>query len=427
MAKRSKITELQQKASKDGNAECLVMIGVAVPRDIMDALMKVDQCPQVQTYKLSWAIIRGIESAGKIVDLISTVAISDYPRSAWLWSGYRKWDRGNGSDNRLVPFINILGLKQLSRFLGCVAMLIRWLIVHQGQNRHILLYGLISAHLYAVRCVRMLFRIKVTILITDLPSLTAGQEPWWKNLLRSIDRRIVHNAATRVDGLIVLTRQIAVDFAPNIPSMVMEGIVSVESENLAKIIVESKNGRDEDFIIMYAGGLQRIYGIPLLLEAFTSLPGKDFQLWIFGRGDMEAEILHWAADDSRIYFPGLIAPEEVFRRSQQATVLINPRPTGVSFDAYSFPSKILEYMVTGRPVITTRLSGIPAEYDPFLIWLDQETPEGLVDLLRQLHIMSRDQLDDLGQRGRDYVLKEKNAGKQGERIVEFIECVNSCA
>lgn len=87
----------------------VVMVGLAIPEDVMKALMQADPSPQIQTYKLSWAVIHGVESTGNIVDLISTVPINDYPKADWLWSGYRRWDRGNGSENRVVPFINILG------------------------------------------------------------------------------------------------------------------------------------------------------------------------------------------------------------------------------------------------------------------------------------------------------------------------------
>jgi glycosyltransferase involved in cell wall biosynthesis len=419
------MSNLRPEASGDAVSGRLVMVGAAIPQDVMDALMKADPVPQVQTHKLSWAVIRGIECTGRVVDLISTVAISDYPRSDWLWSGYRKWDRGNGSDNRLVPFINVLGLKQLTRFLGCVAMLIRWSIAHRGKERHVLLYGLISSHLYAVRCVRLLFAIKATVLITDLPGLAIPDEPWWKGILRPIDRSMVHHAVLSADGLIVLTRQIAEDFAPRVPAIVIEGIVSVESEELAKTMPDRESSRREEFVVLYAGGLQRVYGIPLLLEAFAELPGEDFRLCLLGRGDMEDEIRRRAEEDPRIHFPGLVAPDEAFRRSQEATVLINPRPSCESFTPYSFPSKLLEYMASGRPVITTRLPGIPAEYDSYVIWIDRETPAGLAALLRQLREQPSEQLDDLGRRGRDYVLQEKNHRQQGRRIVDFIEQINS--
>lgn len=414
----------QSEAPGAAATERIVMLGVAIPDVVMAAVIKADPAPDVPAQKISWAVIRGIECTGKVIDLISTVPIRDYPKSDRLWSGYQKWDRANGSDNQLLPFINVLGFKQLTRFFGCVAVLLRWSIANRRHKRHVLVYSLISAHLCAVWCVRLLFSIKTTVLITDLPGLATGQESWWRRWLRPIDGSIIHHTVQTADGLMVLTQAIAEDYAPNVPAMVMEGMVSLQSEELAKTVPES-SGRPKEFIVLYTGALGRKYGIALLLDAFAELPGEGFRLWLFGSGDMAEDIRRRAKEDPRVYFAGRVAPEEAFRKCQQATVLINPRPTNEPFTRYSFPSKVLEYMAAGRPVITTRLSAIPPEYNPYLIWLDRETPEGLATLLRQLGEEPRKRLDELGGRGRDFVLQEKNYRRQGRRIVEFIEHINS--
>lgn len=399
------------------------MISGAIPEDVMSALMKADPAPEIQTQKLSWAVIRGIESTGKVIDLISTVPIKDYPKSSWLWSGYRKWDRGNGSDNRLVPFINLLGLKQLTRFIGCAGMLLRWAIANRGGKRHILQFGLTSAHLYAVRLVKLLFPIKNTVLITDLPVLKADRESWWRRALRPIDYSMVHRAVLASDGVIALTRQVTEDYAPSIPAIVMEGVVSIESEESAKMTPEP-DGRPTEFVVLYTGGLSQSNGVLLLLDAFAKLPSEDARLWVFGGGDMAEDVRRRAERDRRIYFPGFVSPVETIRRAQEATVLVNPRLSRQSFTPYSFPSKLIEYMAAGRPVVSTRLPGIPAEYDPYIVWLDRETPEGLATLLRSLQEQPRIELDRIGLRGRDFVLHHKNYREQGKRIVEFMDSDN---
>jgi glycosyltransferase involved in cell wall biosynthesis len=406
-------------------AERLVIVGGTVPQEVMDILMKVDPVPQVQTYKTSWALVRGLETAGQVVDLISTVPMFEYPKTKWIWVGYRKWDRGNGSDNWILPFINILGWKHLTRFLSCVVFLFWWCIKHRKQKRHVMLYNILSSHMYAVLFVRLFFRIKTSDLVLDFPGLCLPPEPWWRSMVRPIDRGLIYHAMRSVDGLIVLTREMAKDRAPKLPMIVMEGILSLEMEKLAKT-QPAPAERPKEFIVYYAGSLGRAWGVPLVLDAFKLLPGDDCRLWLFGRGDLEGEVRRCAQEDPRICYPGkLVSTEELFQRSQEATVLINPRPAAASFSRYSFPSKVLEYMTSGRPVLTTRLSSMPKEYAPFLLYIDEETPEALAAQLQRLREIPSEQLDELGRQSREFVLQEKTYQPQGKKIMDFIHYINS--
>jgi glycosyltransferase involved in cell wall biosynthesis len=279
--------------------------------------------------------------------------------------------------------------------------------------------------MYAVLIARLFFRIKTTILILDFPGLSLPPEPWWRTMIRPIDRWLIYRAMRSADGLIVLAKEMAEDRAPNLPMIVMEGILSLELENLSKAASEPIE-RSKEFVIFYAGALGYVYGIPLMLDAFKALKGDDFRLWLFGRGDMEDEIRRRAKEDPRIYYPGTLVPTaELFERSQKATILINPRPSSADFSRYSFPSKVLEYMAAGRPVLTTRLSSIPKEYDPLLLYFDEESPGALAAQWQRLRDMPAEQLDELGRKSREFVLQEKTFAPQGKKIVDFIRYINS--
>ena len=49
-----------------------------------------------------------------------------------------------------------------------------------------------------------------------------------------------------------------------------------------------------------------------------------------------------------------------------ADVLVNPRPNNEEYTKYSFPSKNIEYLMTGKPVVAYMLDGMPAHYKKFL-------------------------------------------------------------
>ena len=65
-----------------------------------------------------------------------------------------------------------------------------------------------------------------------------------------------------------------------------------------------------------------------------------------------------------------VAPNAVIVEEElKATLLVNPRPTGEEYTKYSFPSKNMEYMASGTPVLTTCLPGMPAEYNEYVYLL----------------------------------------------------------
>ena len=99
-----------------------------------------------------------------------------------------------------------------------------------------------------------------------------------------------------------------------------------------------------------------------------------------------------------------------------ATLLVNPRPTGEEYVKYSFPSKTMEYMSTGTPVLTTVLPGMPKEYHPYVYLLEEETADAIAEKLGQIFAQPADAL-----KAREFILKEKNNVTQAGKILAMLE------
>ena len=50
----------------------------------------------------------------------------------------------------------------------------------------------------------------------------------------------------------------------------------------------------------------------------------------------------------------------------------------------SFPSKNMEYMVSRTPIMTTKLPGMPEKYDPYVYFIEDESPDGIANVLRKV-------------------------------------------
>ena len=97
-----------------------------------------------------------------------------------------------------------------------------------------------------------------------------------------------------------------------------------------------------------------------------------------------------------------------------------PRPSGEAFTAYSFPSKNLEYMVSGTPVLTTKLSGMPREYDDYAYLFTDESVEGMAQTLEETLALPRETLHEKGQQAKAFVLANKSNRAQAKRVLALL-------
>ena len=179
---------------------------------------------------------------------------------------------------------------------------------------------------------------------------------------------------------------------------------------------------------MYAGALYEKYGILNMVKAFMQLK-TDYELWLFGSGDIEMEIRHYAALDERIKFFGTVSPEDVINYELQVSLLINPRPSEGEYTKHSFPSKLMEYMLTATPVLTTLLPGIPDEYADKMFYIKDESVEGIEKAMEMcLNSCSTDPVAyfNKGKAAREYVLKEKNNYILMGRLLQNLSYENNC-
>lgn len=201
------------------------------------------------------------------------------------------------------------------------------------------------------------------------------------------------------------------------PYVVLEGHADITME--ARKPSLAKKGRKR--ICLYAGSIHRIYGIGRLVEGFRLAAIPNTELHIYGTGDYRQELEQIAEKDPSIHYGGLILPSQAVEREMEAALLINPRPSDEEYVRYSFPSKTMEYMSTGTPVLTTALPCLPEEYLPYLYLIREETPQGIADALRQVLSYSDEELFAKGSQARRFVLEQRNNVVQAAKVLEMLE------
>ena len=199
------------------------------------------------------------------------------------------------------------------------------------------------------------------------------------------------------------------------PYIVMEALCDaqmMEDNNFEKSLPK---------IVMYAGGLEVKYGLKMLVDGFKEVDVPDIELHIYGSGSFESELQEEVKKDERIKYLGVRPNAEIVEAERKATLLVNPRFTTEEFTKFSFPSKNMEYMASGTPLLTTKLPGMPKEYYEYVFLFEEETTKGYARSLRSAIVMTEDALMRRGHAAREFVMREKNHVVQTRRILELIE------
>ncbi|WBB71731.1 glycosyltransferase [Micromonospora sp. WMMD1128] len=386
----------------------VTLLGFTVPDPVLREIMATDEIMSVQTHTFAWALVRSLRAAGCQVRLVSAAPVSTYPRNRRVVFRRARF-RFDDVDGQLLGFVNLLGLKHLTRFVA--AMRAR---PERADSDVLLIHGVHAPFLWCGAFVARRRGVHVVPVLTDPPGVALATDGAFVRLLRRIDVALVRAALRRCSGVVALTRPLADDFAPGLPCLVMEGICD-------PLPATPTVGDETPFReIVYAGGLTRAYGVDRLVRAFQELPDPDLRLALFGRGELADELCAQATRDPRVRPPQLIGRKELASRLARAAVLVNPRPVAQGFVRYSFPSKLLEYLAAGVPVVTTRLPGIPADYERHLMFAETDDGAGLREALARALALDADERRERGTAGATFARRERGPAAQGARLRQFL-------
>lgn len=306
-----------------------------------------------------------------------------------------------------INTVNLPLFRRLTVFFGSFFGVLK---AKKQKDTYIICDCLNVANAYGMMLAGRLKKIPVITIVTDLPDMMSQGK---------IVRRINNSFFKSVDGFILLTEQMNARINVNAgPHIVLEGHVDSDLPSAdADSKTESTTGIRQ---IIYAGSIREIYGIKNLVEGFIFANLDNCELIVYGDGDYAEKVKTASIQYRNIKYLGVCENGTVVEAEQKAALLVNPRPTAPEYTKYSFPSKNMEYMVSGTPVLTTKLPGMPEEYYPYVYLINDETPTGISDVLRKVFSLPVDERNGKGEAARDFVLKNKSNVVQAKRIIDFL-------
>jgi glycosyltransferase involved in cell wall biosynthesis len=390
----------------------VTLLGFTLPDTLFREVAQSDAVLPAQTQNFAWAMVGALRSGGaQSINLVSAAPVSSFPRNRkviWKRSAFEE----RGIAGMMLPFVNLPIAKHITRFMSC------WIVAAGVIRRHrsdwLVVHGVHSPFLWFAVMFRRRTSARICVVLTDPPGVVLSSDGRFTVWMKKLDIRVVTAALARFDAVISLTGPLAEDFAPGVPRMIVEGIYgdgAVGTGGRTKL---------DPPVVVYAGSLQEEYGVGTLVRAVTA-SDLDIELHVFGKGPADSLVREAAMSDQRIVGPALLSRAELQISYESATVLVQPRPINQPFVPYSFPSKLIEYMASGTPVISTRLPSVPPDYEPFVVFAATDDEVGIRDALREVLMRTEAARHALGAAAERFIRESKSEQTQGRRIVKFLK------
>ena len=360
---------------------------------------------QAQKYNLLLA--EGLLENGAKVDIISSRPINRRLYTKLWFKGER--ESVNGIDFHYVPFVNY---KIFRNVFVLFSVFFKVLFSKNKKDETVVICDALNIVATMAALVASSLRgFKTVGIVTDVPCHLSNMQniPFHQKLNLAVMKKF--------NSYLLLTESMSEIVNPkDRPYIVLEGHADMSMSERENKLSEKADKK----ICFYAGSLKKVYGIKNLVEGFIAAAVPDTELHIYGDGDYAGELRELVKEYDNVKYYGVAPNSEIVEAELKATLLVNPRPTNEEYTKYSFPSKNMEYMASGTPVLTTRLPGMPDDHKDYVFFIEKEDAEGIKEALLSVFEHTPEELHEFGAQAKEFILKEKNNKAQAKKVLDFV-------
>ncbi len=374
----------------------------------------------VSGHKFQENLLRGLIQNEIDIEVVNSTRIRAYPDYNRIFSFLEDFIFENMKVGETLPFINLPILNRMTQIISLIFYLKRFLRNLEKEKIIILVWNTNYVTLIPAIVAKLQYsNILICDCIGDIYGkygTTGFSTDVQLQYLKRKAMEFFSDLYRKCDCFVFLTNDMRdVLELQNKPYCVVEAIYDLPSKKLQPTQHTESEGKN----IFYAGSVNLEYGMKHLLNAFSLIKDQEFKLQIAGNGDAVNLVQECCKNDSRISYLGVIPPSDVAKFQAQATVLVSPRKSTEPFVKYSFPSKTVECLASGKPYVAHRLPCEPSEYADYIQYPDDESDEALARKLEEVCNLPEEERRRIGERGRHFIETEKNPKIMCKRIVDM--------
>lgn len=320
-------------------------------------------------------IVEALNQAGIDVELISASASIE---TNFKWHNAEIKER---SPHFKVRFFATFGGSQkiirLLRTAWHTVALFLYLLLHTYKDDKIIIYhslGYFNIILWAKKLKKFQLILEVEEIYQDVMPYPKHIQKWEYKTFETADAFIFSTG--------LLNEKLN---KSNKPYLVIPGTYRVEPQL-------SKPHDDGMIHVIYAGTFDIHKGGAAAAIAAAHLLPSNYHIHICGFGT-EADIRYIKEaiekesqiSSAKITYEGLLKGQEYIEFLQQCHIGLSTQDPTASFNATSFPSKILSYMANGLRVVSVRIDAITQScVGPYLTYYTEQTPQKLAEAIQSV-------------------------------------------
>lgn len=320
---------------------------------------------------------------------------------------------GGGVKSSDLSFFNVKVVKHFSK-----AFSLFWFFIRNLEKRKptlIYFYDCELAYIIIMPLLKLFgYKIKSCLIIPDLPEMTGSSGGFLFRQAMKLFSFVYKKSLRCFDTYSLVSKPMIkkLDLDAD-KAVIIEGVFNTKSECEKR----NENSVSPKKILLYSGALDERNGVKLLIAAFQQIENEDFLLVVVGDGPLRRWVEIKSAGDKRILYYGQLNHSEVLGLQKSSSLLINPRMPQQDFTAYSFPSKTMEYLASGVPVLMFRLEGVPPEYFDHVYICDEVSAQALRNSI--LSVFEDNDALKKAANAKEFIYKNKNPYEQCKKLFEL--------
>jgi glycosyltransferase involved in cell wall biosynthesis len=323
---------------------------------------------------------------------------------------------GDVSNIKVLHTVRLLLIDGILRFFEFLFYIIKWVFVHRNNNRVVIVLSpTLEVNLVCV-IIKKLFGIKVVNLIIDTALGNTKRSTFVRKYICKcfeLNEKLYKYMTASMALNSNVFKYLKLDNKPCLHTKIGHNLLE------EKFIHNEKNG--EKNTIVYTGTLTDYDGTEQLLKAMDILSSDEYCLHIYGKGPYQKLVEQYQSNHKNIKFFGYLNNSEMKKVMQDADLLINPRIDNKYTDIFGFPSKMIEYLLSGTPVLTTRFAAMPKDYEEFVYIIETQTGEGIAEAIEKVFADSQSNITNKCKTAYNYILENNKYSDIVNEMIVFID------